>query len=103
MAMTEKATALVQSIRSSALDNSQQSLDFTNDEHSQTFWVALRRHWPAVTWGLFMNLVRENWDIRDRMITLTRQATVLKGIVSISSIVLRIPSDLPRTEVSCAV
>ncbi|GFF55009.1 alpha-glucosides permease MPH3 [Aspergillus udagawae] len=81
MAMTEKATALVQSIGASALDDSQRSLDFTSDEHSQTFWVALRRHWPAVTWGLFMNLVRENWDIRDiRMITLTRQATVLKGI-----------------------
>jgi hypothetical protein len=59
MAMTDKSTALVQSIRASALDDSQRSLEFTNDEHSLTFWVALRQHWPAVTWGLFMNLVRE--------------------------------------------
>ncbi|GIJ88169.1 hypothetical protein Asppvi_007087 [Aspergillus pseudoviridinutans] len=49
--MTEKATALVQSIR-----GSQRSLEFTNDEHLETFWVAVRRHWPAVTWGLLMNL-----------------------------------------------
>ncbi|KAF7183372.1 hypothetical protein CNMCM7691_003571 [Aspergillus felis] len=41
-----------------AFDDSQRSLEFTNHEHSQTFWVALRRHWPAVTWGLFMNLDR---------------------------------------------
>lgn len=58
MAMTEKGRA---SIRACTLGDTQQSLEFTNDEHSLTFWVALRQHWPAVAWGLFMNLVREDW------------------------------------------
>ncbi|KAF7137002.1 hypothetical protein CNMCM5793_006753 [Aspergillus hiratsukae] len=56
MATTEKHTASVQSISASALNDSQRSLEFSKDEHSLTFWVALRGHWPAVIWGSFINL-----------------------------------------------
>lgn len=34
------------------------SFEFTKDEHALTFFAAARRHWPALAWGMFMNLVR---------------------------------------------
>lgn len=33
------------------------SFEFTKDEHALTFFAAARRHWPALAWGMFMNLV----------------------------------------------
>ncbi|EAW13563.1 putative MFS alpha-glucoside transporter [Aspergillus clavatus NRRL 1] len=63
MGMTEKQTALVQAIPTSTCEDVPRSLEFTKEEHSQAFWDAVRRHWPSVAWGMFMNL-----------------ATVLKGI-----------------------
>ncbi|KAL4912629.1 hypothetical protein BDW62DRAFT_194093 [Aspergillus aurantiobrunneus] len=45
------------------LQDAELSYEFTKDEHTLGFWDAARRHWPALAWGLFMNL-----------------ATVLKGI-----------------------
>ncbi|KAE8353438.1 general substrate transporter [Aspergillus coremiiformis] len=59
----EKQTTLVQSIPVSAIEDAALSRRFAKEEHSQGFWTALRLHWPAVGWGLFMNL-----------------ATILKGI-----------------------
>ncbi|KAJ0421155.1 general substrate transporter, partial [Aspergillus carlsbadensis] len=47
----------------SDLQDAELSYEFTKDEHTLRFWEAARRHWPALAWGMFMNL-----------------ATVLKGI-----------------------
>lgn len=41
----------------------EKSMQYTETEHSLTFWKALQLHYPAVLWGLFINL-----------------ATVLKGM-----------------------
>lgn len=56
--------SLVQVLPADAdLREAELSYEFSKDEHSLRFWDAARRHWPAIAWGLFMNL-----------------ATVLKGI-----------------------
>ncbi|KAA8652374.1 hypothetical protein EYZ11_007080 [Aspergillus tanneri] len=54
---------LVQSFPQSSTEEAKLSFQFSKEEHSQRFWDAMRCHWPAITWGLFMNL-----------------ATILKGI-----------------------
>ncbi|KAL4804122.1 general substrate transporter, partial [Aspergillus unguis] len=57
-------THLVQVLPADAdLAEAELSSEFSKDEHSLRFGEAVRRHWPAVAWGMFMNL-----------------ATVLKGI-----------------------
>ncbi|KAL4966616.1 putative MFS alpha-glucoside transporter [Aspergillus stella-maris] len=61
---TDKEISLVQVLPADAdIAEAELSYEFTKDEHSLTFWAAVRRHWPALGWGMFMNL-----------------ATVLKGI-----------------------
>ena len=54
----DKQTTLVQSVPASAIEDAELSFQFSKDEHNQGFWTAMRLHWPAVGWGLFMNLVR---------------------------------------------
>ncbi|XHG08913.1 hypothetical protein AWENTII_012001 [Aspergillus wentii] len=61
MSLSEKP-ALVQAVPVAA-DEAEKSLQFTEDEHSLGFWEAARLYWPALAWGLFINL-----------------ATILKGI-----------------------
>ncbi|KAL4865922.1 hypothetical protein BDV12DRAFT_187832 [Aspergillus spectabilis] len=64
MARSEKETHLVQVLPGDTdLREAELSYEFSKDEHSLAFWEAARRHWPALAWGMFMNL-----------------ATVLKGI-----------------------
>ncbi|KAL4945754.1 hypothetical protein BDV06DRAFT_184094 [Aspergillus oleicola] len=61
---SDKEISLVQVLPADAdLQEAELSYEFTKDEHTLTFWAAARRHWPALSWGMFMNL-----------------ATVLKGI-----------------------
>ncbi|KAL4950220.1 general substrate transporter [Aspergillus filifer] len=60
----DKEISLVQVLPADAdIQEAELSYEFTKDEHTLTFWAAVRRHWPALGWGMFMNL-----------------ATVLKGI-----------------------
>ncbi|KAL5049177.1 hypothetical protein BDW71DRAFT_176296 [Aspergillus fruticulosus] len=66
MSGSEKQVRLVQVLPAeseSEIHEAELSYEFTKDEHTLTFWAAARRHWPALAWGMFMNL-----------------ATVLKGI-----------------------
>ncbi|KAL4932484.1 putative MFS alpha-glucoside transporter [Aspergillus undulatus] len=61
---SDKEISLVQELPADAdLQEAELSFEFTKDEHTLSFWAAARRHWPALAWGMFMNL-----------------ATVLKGI-----------------------
>ncbi|KAL4778876.1 general substrate transporter [Aspergillus varians] len=61
---SDKEVRLVQVLPADAdLREAELSYEFTKDEHSLGFYEAARRHWPALAWGMFMNL-----------------ATVLKGI-----------------------
>ncbi|KAF3394167.1 Alpha-glucosides permease MPH3 [Penicillium rolfsii] len=61
--LPEKSTTVVQTISSSESEEAERSFEFTKHEHGQHFWEAMRLYWPAIGWGLFMNL-----------------ATVLKGM-----------------------
>ncbi|KAL2832611.1 general substrate transporter [Aspergillus cavernicola] len=64
MSRSEKEVRLVHVLPADTdLHEAELSYEFTKDEHKLTFWDAVRRHWPALTWGMFMNL-----------------ATILKGI-----------------------
>ncbi|KAL6230992.1 hypothetical protein BDW75DRAFT_244323 [Aspergillus navahoensis] len=66
MSDTEKQVHLVQVLpveSETEIHEAELSYEFTKDEHRLTFWAAARRHWPALAWGMFMNL-----------------ATVLKGM-----------------------
>ncbi|OJJ34543.1 hypothetical protein ASPWEDRAFT_585559 [Aspergillus wentii DTO 134E9] len=69
MSLSEKP-ALVQAVPVAA-DEAEKSLQFTEDEHSLGFWEAARLYWPALAWGLFINL-----------------ATILKGIVCLFFLIL---------------
>src|SRR5262245_22820578 len=53
-------------VGSTSTEEAEKSLQFTEIEHGMGFWQAAKLHWPAICWGLFINL-----------------ATVLKGIVSL--------------------
>ena len=56
---TDKEISLVQVLPADAdIAEAELSYEFTKDEHNLTFWAAVRRHWPALGWGMFMNLVR---------------------------------------------
>ena len=68
MATTDAASADLKSVNASVDDNTlhdeaTKSLQYTEVEHSLTFWAAIGAHYPAVLWALFINL-----------------ATVLKGM-----------------------
>jgi hypothetical protein len=60
MSGSEKKVNLVQVIPAESetdVHEAALSYEFTKDEHTLTFWAAARRHWPALAWGMFMNLV----------------------------------------------
>jgi hypothetical protein len=60
MSGSEKKVNLVQVIPAESetdVHEAALSYEFTKDEHTLTFWDAARRHWPALAWGMFMNLV----------------------------------------------
>ncbi|RAL12824.1 putative MFS alpha-glucoside transporter [Aspergillus homomorphus CBS 101889] len=59
----EKHETIIQAVPTASLEEAGDSHEFLAAEHALTFWPALRQHWPAVAWALFMNL-----------------ATILKGI-----------------------
>ncbi|KAJ5244286.1 hypothetical protein N7489_004382 [Penicillium chrysogenum] len=59
----EKGTTVVQSLPVEATEEAELSFQFTKQEHALTWWDAMRLHYPAIGWGLFMNM-----------------ATILKGI-----------------------
>ncbi|KAI9368654.1 general substrate transporter [Aspergillus egyptiacus] len=64
MSAVDNKVSLVQVLPADAdSQEAELSYEFTKDEHHLRFWEAARLHWPALAWGLFMNL-----------------ATVLKGI-----------------------
>lgn len=44
-------------------EEAEKSLQFTEVEHAMGFWQAAKLYWPAICWGLFINL-----------------ATILKGL-----------------------
>lgn len=51
---------LTPSIRygSSTTEEAEKSLQFTEIEHALGFWQATKLYWPAISWGLFINLAR---------------------------------------------
>lgn len=83
----EKCTTLVQSLPVSSTEEAELSFQFSKEEHSQGFWVALRRHWPAVAWGLFMNLVCQAClDLDpDLRLTSSSRRLFLKALMAASS------------------
>ena len=50
-------------VGSATTEEAEKSLQYTEIEHALGFWQAAKLHWPAICWGLFINL-----------------ATVLKGM-----------------------
>ncbi|KAJ5762961.1 hypothetical protein N7533_001642 [Penicillium manginii] len=61
--VSEKQTTVVEYISSSDREDAELSFEFSKQEHALGWWDAMRLHYPAIGWGIFMNL-----------------ATVLKGI-----------------------
>jgi hypothetical protein len=53
----EKGTTVVQSLPVEATEEAELSFQFTKQEHALTWWDAMRLHYPAIGWGLFMNMV----------------------------------------------
>ncbi|KAJ5297856.1 hypothetical protein N7508_008105 [Penicillium antarcticum] len=60
---SEKQNTVVQVISEDAAEEAELSFQFTKEEHALSWWDAMGMHYPAIGWGLFMNL-----------------ATILKGI-----------------------
>ncbi|KAJ5902963.1 hypothetical protein N7504_005346 [Penicillium tannophilum] len=60
---SEKQSIVIQTIPEDAAEEAELSFRFTKEEHALSWWEAMRMHYPAIGWGLFMNL-----------------ATILKGI-----------------------
>ena len=56
---SEKQTTVVQSISEDAIEEAELSFRFTKEEHALSWWDAMRLHYPAIGWGLFMNLVSQ--------------------------------------------
>jgi hypothetical protein len=52
-----KQTTVVQSIPEVATEEAELSFQYTKEEHALSWWDAMRLHYPAIGWGLFMNLV----------------------------------------------
>ena len=53
----EKGTTVVQSLPAEATEEAELSFQFTKQEHALGWWDAMRLHYPAIGWGLFMNMV----------------------------------------------
>ncbi|KAJ5111278.1 hypothetical protein N7532_001813 [Penicillium argentinense] len=61
--VSEKHVTVVQHIPADASEEAELSYQFTKEEHVLGWWDAMRLHYPAIGWGILMNL-----------------ATILKGI-----------------------
>lgn len=57
--VSEKQTTVVQYIPEDATEDAELSFEFTKQEHALGWWDAMRLHYPAIGWGIFMNLVSE--------------------------------------------
>lgn len=66
--LKKQTTPSIRSSPTSIVEEAEKSLQFTEIEHSLGFWQAAKLYWPAVCWGLFINL-----------------ATVLKGRFTLDS------------------
>jgi hypothetical protein len=58
----EKGTALVQSLPAEVTEEAELSFQFTKQEHALGWWDAMRLHYPAIGWGLFMNTVSQKFS-----------------------------------------
>jgi hypothetical protein len=67
---SEKQTTVVQSISEDAIEEAELSFQFTKEEHSLSWWDAMRLHYPAIGWGLFMNLVSQLIPKMNHLLTL---------------------------------
>jgi hypothetical protein len=54
---SEKQSTVVQAIPAEATEEAELSFQFTKQEHALGWWDAMRLHYPAIGWGLFMNIV----------------------------------------------
>ncbi|KAJ5815144.1 sugar transporter [Penicillium riverlandense] len=63
MGSANKNNTVVETAPSSQAVEAEKSAQFTEYEHSLGFWEAVKLHWPAVAWAVFINL-----------------ATILKGL-----------------------
>lgn len=57
--VSEKRETVVQAIPAEATEDAELSFQFTKQEHALGWWDAMRLHYPAIGWGLFMNIVSE--------------------------------------------
>jgi hypothetical protein len=58
MGSANKNNTVVETAPSSLAVEAEKSAQFTEYEHSLGFWEAVKLHWPAVAWAVFINLVR---------------------------------------------
>lgn len=61
---SEKQSIVIQTIPEDAAEEAELSFRFTKEEHALSWWEAMRMHYPAIGWGLFMNLVSQIWSVR---------------------------------------
>ena len=54
-----KRATVVEAIPAEATEEAELSFQFTKQEHALGWWDAMRLHYPAIGWGLFMNIVSE--------------------------------------------
>lgn len=54
-----KRATVVEAIPAEATEQAELSFQFTKQEHALSWWDAMRLHYPAIGWGLFMNIVSE--------------------------------------------
>lgn len=57
--VSEKGATVVQSLPADSAEEAELSFQFTKEEHALGWWDAMRMYYPAIGWGLFMNLVSE--------------------------------------------
>jgi hypothetical protein len=58
--VSEKQTTVVEYISSSDREDAELSFEFSKQEHALGWWDAMRLHYPAIGWGIFMNLVSQS-------------------------------------------
>lgn len=56
---------MIQSLPADSTEEAELSFQFTKEEHALGWWDAMRLYYPAIGWGLFMNLVSEAIGIID--------------------------------------
>lgn len=55
--VSEKQGTVVQCVSADASEEAELSFEFTKQEHALGWWKAIRLYYPAIGWGIFMNLV----------------------------------------------